>query len=365
MTPAILNDSSDPIPGMKYRVLIFGAGAIGTYIGFHLLLGNHQVVFLEREKDLDGLMKRGLSMEIDGQTNQLPSPTLISDLEEIKNEPFDLAILTLKTYHLKELLPELNRIKEHLPPILSLLNGIKSEQILQTVCGEGQVIPGTVTTAVDRMNKGEIIVRKSRGVGISGNHPLVPGLIHAFNDVGLLTKHYHYSESMKWSKLILNQLGNASAAILNMTTAEIYQDPRLFRMEHQAVLETISIMDQLGIIVVNLPKIPVKLLVFIFKYIPLAISHPLLSKLIGGGRGDKMPSFHIDLHSGKGKSEVDHLNGAIAQMAEEEGISTPVNSTLTDVLLKLTSGIEPISKYDHNPQQLLGEISSSRHHKIL
>ncbi len=343
---------------MKYRFLIFGAGAIGTYIGTSLLLQDHQVVFLEREKDLIDLTERGLKMEIEGQIYSLPAPDLITDLDLVKHTSFDLAILALKTYHLENILPDLVRLQDYLPPILCLQNGVKSEKILRDALGKNLVIPGTVTTAVDRIQKGNIIVQKSRGMGIAGDHPLISGLIPEFNRAGLEPVHYSRPEDMKWSKLILNLLGNASSAILNMTTSEVYADPELFRMERSQILETLAVMKLLGFKTVNLPGVPVRLLAFVFKYLPPTLSQPILSNLIGGGRGEKIPSFHIDLHSGKGKSEVEHLNGAVKRAGANLNFPTPVNDLLFDILTRLTNGRESLSKYDHQPGILLQELSS-------
>ena len=343
---------------MKYRFLVFGAGAIGTFIGTSLLLQDHQVVFLEREKDLIDLREQGLIMEVAGHQYSLPAPDLITDLNSLKHTSFDLAILALKTYHLIDILPDLVRMKDSLPPILCLQNGVESENILREALGKNLVIPGTVTTAVDRIQKGNIIVRKSRGVGIAGDHPLVSGLIPEFQKAGLEPVHYAQAEDMKWSKLILNLLGNASSAILNMTAAEVYGDPELFRMERSQILETLGIMKLYQYKTVNLPGVPVKLLALVFKYFPQGLSQPILSGLIGGGRGEKMPSFHIDLHSGKGESEVEHLNGAVKRAGKKLNFPTPVNDLLFDILTRLTDGRESLGKYDHQPGVLLGELSS-------
>jgi len=343
---------------MKFRFLVFGAGAIGTYIGTSLLLQDHQVVFLEREKDLIDLRERGLKMEVEGHKYSLSASDLITDLNKLKHTSFDLAILALKTYHLKDILPDLVRLKNSMPPILCLQNGVESENILREALGKNLVIPGTVTTAVDRIQKGNIIVRKSRGIGIAGDHPLIAGLIPEFQKAGLEPVHYTQPENMKWSKLILNLLGNASSAILNMTAAEVYADPELFRMERTQILETLGIMKLLGYKTVNLPGVPVRLLAFVFKYFPRVLSQPILSGLIGGGRGEKMPSFHIDLHSGKGKSEVDHLNGAVKRAGKKLNFPTPANDLLFDILTSLTDGRESLSKYDHQPGVLLQALSS-------
>ncbi len=70
-----------------------------------------------------------------------------------------------------------------------------------------------------------------------------------------------------------------------------------------------------------------------------------------------MPSFHIDLYYGRGKSEVDWLNGAVVRASQQIGITAPVNSLLTEVLMKLTSGEFNKTEFDNNPEKLLAMVS--------
>ena len=51
-----------------------------------------------------------------------------------------------------------------------------------------------------------------------------------------------------------------------------------------------------------------------------------------------MPSFHIDLHSGRGQTEVRWLHGAVARHGAARGVSAPVNQTLTETLEALSAG---------------------------
>ena len=74
------------------------------------------------------------------------------------------------------------------------------------------------------------------------------------------------------------------------------------------------------------------------------------------GRGDKMPSFAIDLAAGKKQSEVLYHNGAIAKAGRELGISTPVNTALTDILLKLARQELDWQSYSGNVKQLAADI---------
>ena len=117
---------------------------------------------------------------------------------------------------------------------------------------------------------------------------------------------------MKWSKLLTNLIANATSAILDMTAPEVFADSKLYALEIGMLRECLAVMDVQGIPVVDLPGTPVRLLEFAAR-LPFWLSKPLFSRAAGSGRGRKLPSFHIDLYSGRGTSEVEYLNGAVVQ----------------------------------------------------
>jgi 2-dehydropantoate 2-reductase len=119
--------------------------------------------------------------------------------------------------------------------------------------------------------------------------------------------------------------------------------------------EALAVMASLRIRVVDLPGAPVRALALGTK-IPEFLARPLMKNSIGAGRGGKMPSFHIDLFSGRGKSEVDWLNGAVVRYGRKMGVKTPVNEVLTKTLLSLTNGELPIGTFAHQPEKLLSLI---------
>jgi 2-dehydropantoate 2-reductase len=69
-----------------------------------------------------------------------------------------------------------------------------------------------------------------------------------------------------------------------------------------------------------------------------------------------MPSFHIDLHSGRGKSEVDYLHGAVVRAGKRTDVPTPVNELLTETLLALTNGEIPLEEFARQPKKLLSKL---------
>jgi 2-dehydropantoate 2-reductase len=70
-----------------------------------------------------------------------------------------------------------------------------------------------------------------------------------------------------------------------------------------------------------------------------------------------MPSFHIDLHSGRGRSEVEYLHGEVVRAGERLHVPTPVNKMLTETLLALTRKEIPLDEFAKQPEKLLKKLS--------
>ncbi len=337
----------------KLSILSIGAGAIGTYIGGSLALRGHEVIFLERPQVADDLKTRGLRLVLGEQEHQIPAPLMVDDLDEaLASHNFDVALFALKSFDTPSFLASVSHL-QNLPPMLCLSNGVENEPLLAGALGQDRVIAGTVTTAIGRRGPGDIKLEKLRGVGVSAGHDFSERITAALNEAGLNAQIFPRADDMKWSKMLINIIANSSSAILNMTPAEIFSHPGLYKLEIAQLRETLAVMKAQGIGAVNLPGIPVKALAFAVRALPLMLSRPLLGKAVGGGRGKKMPSFHIDLHSGRGSSEVNYLNGAVVRAGKIIGIPTPANKILTETLLQLTHGEFSIHTFDHQPQKLL------------
>ncbi len=349
----------------QLNILTFGAGAIGTYIGGSLALAGHNVVFVEQVKVAEELRERGLRLNLvldkrrKAKEAYLIDPSsfvVASSLEEaLRYGPFDVAIYALKSFDTAAALEGIEPFADKMPPILCLSNGVDNEPAITNVLGPDRVIYGTVTSAIGRRAAGNIALEKLRGVGIASTHPLADRLVAAFNDAFLNAQAFSDAASMKWSKMLTNLLANPVSAILDMNAAEIYAHKDLYKLEIDMLGECLSVMKAQGIDVVDLPGTPVKALAFATK-LPLWLSKPFLGRAAGAGRGGKMPSFHIDLHSGRGKSEVDFLHGAVVRAGKKLGVPTPVNNLLTETLLALTSGEISLEEYTRQPEKLLSML---------
>ncbi len=355
-------------------ILSFGAGAIGAYIGGSLALAGHKVVFLEQPGVVDLLRRTGLSLDLgidprrgaQGKLTVGPPAVEFTDslAQAFAQTRFDLILFALKSFDTPTALAALKPIYQsaaYQPPVLCLQNGVDNEPAIATALGADKVITGTVTHSVGRLGPGNIVLEKLRGVGVAENPALrdreftrqLAGILEA---AYLNGRYYPKAVDMKWSKMLTNLTGGAASAILDMTVAEIYAHPGLYEMEIRAMRETLAVMKAQGIGVVDVPKTPVRLLTWATR-LPGFIARPLMVKFVGGGRGGKMPSFHIDLRNGRRPSEVDYYNGAVVRAGKKVGIPTPVNQLLNQTLLDLTAGKIPLDEYSHQPEKFLAKLA--------
>ncbi|HET6847110.1 MAG TPA: 2-dehydropantoate 2-reductase [Anaerolineales bacterium] len=352
----------------RLRVMCFGAGAIGTYIGGSLALAGVDLVFLEQPDAARELQSRGLRLDLRADKRRsakeplvLPPQAVIftkSPEEALDRGPFDAAVFALKSFDTPQALNAIQPWAAQMPPIVCFSNGVENEEQIARVLGDGRVVAATVTSAIGRRAAGDIVLERLRGVGIYSGHPVSFRLLGSANQAGLNARGYPNAAAMKWSKMLTNLIANPTSAILNWSAAQVLAHPGMYRLEIRMLRECLAVMKAQRIPVVNLPGTPVRGLAAAVQ-LPPWISGPLILRAAGSGRGAKMPSFHIDLYSRRGKSEVGYLHGAVARFGEKLGVPTPINSLLTRTLQALTDGQMPLDRYAGRPEVLLADLARS------
>jgi 2-dehydropantoate 2-reductase len=337
------------------RFLIFGAGAIGTTVGGCLAHAGYPVVFLERPEHVDELRSRGLHLHIDHEDIAILNPRVAGALPEaLAMMDFDVGVFAVKSYDTQVVIRSFIPYRNSLPVFLCLQNGVENEPALEMALGKESVISGMVTHEINRQRVGDITLQHKRGMGVGADHPLSPRLVQALREAKLNPHTYEDTISMKWSKMLTNLLNNATSAILEMTPREIFKNRGMARLELAQLRETLTIMAAMGLQAMDLPGLPIKVLDHAIRYTPDEESIPLVVRKLGNRRGEKMPSFYIDLKSGKKVSEVEYLNGAVVRYGVRFGIPTPVNRLLTKTLTALVNGEYPREKFAHKPEKLIG-----------
>ncbi|MCK6626730.1 MAG: ketopantoate reductase family protein [Anaerolineae bacterium] len=347
------------------KLLIMGAGAIGGFVGGALAANGHEVTLVGRPALMEKIARTGLTLRRPNFPVQTVSPATTTVVPA--DSGYDFVLLSVKAPDTPQAIKDLSGLAPK-TYIVSLQNGIGNEEQLAAAFGPERVIAGTITIPIQAPEPGVIEVSKPKGgLGLAALHPGQPvqALADALTEAGLPTLVYDDYRAMKWSKLLLNIVTNASSAILDLPPAAIIAQPALFDLEIRALQEGVAVMRAQGIRAVKLPGYPVDWLARILsaRWLPQAVTRALLRPSMASGRGTKMPSLHIDLAAGRATSEIGVLNGAIVEAGQKVGVATPVNRALTEILSGLVSGRLEWADYQGQPTKLI-EAATSEDNKI-
>ena len=337
------------------NILIIGAGAIGGFIGGKLA-AHHNVTLFDRAQLVEAVRARGLRLiEPETETTVTNLNACTSLKEAFAPTPrFDLAIVCVKAYDTVTMVQALRPYADRIDRILTPQNGVSNEDLLGMAFGRAKIISGTVLNPIAVPEIGVVRLEKAgRGIGLAPVEGSIDPFIDVLRGTQLPVRAYDDYRAMKWSKLILNLIGNATSAILDMTTRETFADRRVFKIEMAMLREALAVMRAQSIGAVDLPGSPVRLLACGIRFAPQPFLQRILQPMVAGGRGDKPPSLLVDMRSGRTQSEIDELNGAVVKAGKAIGMPTPVNAALVNILHDLLGGKTERAVWRRNIDQLV------------
>ncbi|MFN2115865.1 MAG: ketopantoate reductase family protein [Anaerolineae bacterium] len=358
------------------RVLVVGSGAAGSWVGGHLAAGGADVTMVARGETETALRRDGLTLVEPGRTTRLMpavEPSLAAALQsaEKAEEPFDVVLVAVKSYHTEDVGRELAAAASQglIRHIVSVQNGVGNEETLADLAPDVPIHPWIVTTAIYTGPTGTITANGKGGVGLGPAHELATGpdgtaaaeevraeLLELLRRGGLEAVEFDHGPALKWSKLLLNELGSATTAILGWTPERVFTDRRLFEIERAAWLEALAVMRAAGMQPVALPGYRVPLMALAASVLPTGPAHALLARPLAGGRGDRLPGTAADMAAGSARTEVEVLAGAVAAAGEKLGVATPVNRVLADLAAGIASGAIAREEYAGRPEALLAAV---------
>jgi 2-dehydropantoate 2-reductase len=346
------------------RILVFGAGAIGSMLGHRLSRAGHDVMLVGRPGYVQEVQARGLILEERGIV-AAAYPRSVAHIEYLpaSERAWDLILLTVKVYDTQAAVRTLAPFILQDTPLLLVQNGVGGEELAQEVLPEAALISGVITWPVSVLGPGHVALQSTRG-GASlaptrENQDITPWAM-LLTAAGVKTVTCRDYRAQKWSKLLLNILANAVPAILDMSPGDVFADPALFEIERMAYLETLAVMHALRLQPVAFPDYPVPLLAWAMRSVPVPLLRPLLRRLVASGRGEKKPSLQIDLERRRERSEAQYLNGAVVQYAERLGLDALVNRAILDTLMGIATGQIAWDEYRGQPQKLVARVHSAR-----
>ncbi len=239
---------------------------------------------------------------------------------EEKTEPADLLIVSVKFHHLDQTIKD---IRNHVGPdtiILSLLNGISSEEILAKEYGMDNILYG-ICVGIDAVRTEEEIKCSSIGeihFGERVNKTYSPNVLAVKNLFDRAGIPYEIPEDILralWWKFMANVGINQSSAVLR-APYRVFQEIKEIRdLMESAMKEVIALSQQVG---ANLVDEDIK----------------AFTDLLGNFAPEGKTSMLQDIEAGR-KTEVEMFAGVVCQLGDKYGIATPVNRTLFNMIRTL------------------------------
>lgn len=301
---------------MSLKILIWGAGPVGLYLGARLAEAGQDVFFLGRRKVLETLEGR-LVIEEEGQRREFGNLKFFFNPEDIQDIPFNWVIISFKSHHNMAVVPQLKELK--IDKALVVQNGIGNEEFFS---GFLPIVASGAFTKVVHFKEGVLKASKG-GLGLAPRE--LVGDLFALLTPKFPVRVFEDYRPMKWSKLLLNILGSPIACALNLHPRDYMSQKKGIFLEKTLLKEFLGLIKKLDIPLVSLPGYPVKL----FPLLPILPSG--IFKKISGARGEKLPSLLGDLREGK-PLEIEALLLKPLKEGERIGHPMPLASLICEAI---------------------------------
>ncbi|MGZ8365359.1 MAG: 2-dehydropantoate 2-reductase [Nitrospira sp.] len=298
------------------QILVVGAGSVGGFFGAHLAKNNPNVSFLLRPKTLEAVKRNGLTIRSAGGSFTV-QPPVASDARELPKP--DLIVLGVKAYDLDEVMDQIEPILTEKTVILTLQNGIDTEDRLiariQRDCVVGGVAyiyskiaePGVV----DHYKKGAVAIGELMGY----ESERLLAIRDLFATAGIPCHLSKYLRRSKWEKMCWNCVFNPITVLIDDRVAKALDHPEMTGLIRQIVGECAAISAALKV--------------------PLPLDMPERVVKASQEIRDIHTSMYDDWKAGR-RTEIDYLNGFIVEQGRKLGIPTPVNEALTAMIKTIT-----------------------------
>ncbi len=291
------------------RIIVFGAGALGSLFGA-LLSRQNEVYLVGRKEHVEVINYRGL--EVEGKSD---GTFEVSAGERLKDAPFypNWIILTVKAYQTEEAADEILNTFPNVP-VVSFQNGIKNEEILREM--GINAVGGVTSHGVTYLGPGRI---RHAGTGrtvigeLDGRISMrVRALAYVLSEAGIITEVSDNIKGEIWLKGSVNAVINPITAILGVENGYLLEIESLRKLGDEVAEECEEIARARSI---DLPGRPIEE----WKTVAEMTKHNLSSAL-------------QDIKNGK-RTEIREINGAFLKIAEKNGINAKYNRVLTEMVI--------------------------------
>ncbi len=319
------------------RIIVYGAGAIGSIIGGYLHECGQETVLVCSQWHAEAISRNGLKISGVQGNHQINVPA-IADIAQIDLRNDDMMFLTMKTYDTEAAIGKLGKAAGGLVAVC-FQNAIRNEQFAAPHFA--RVYGGIVFFGAKYLEPGAVVHTADNSLGLGlypeGLDETVNRLSEVLTRAGFSVTAYPNVMAVKWSKLFRN-LNNALFAITGLSVLEgiKYEESRSLMAD--ILEEALRVVEAEGIEILPLKghQPPEKMMESLRKPGERGFDIPPDEETT------LRPSTWQDLYLKRGRTEVEYLNGEIVRLGEKHGIATPLNSLMVRVADRMArEGIAP------------------------
>lgn len=288
------------------NIAIIGAGALGATYGSLLYeMAPESVCFIASGNRYDSLRRDGVTVNGKRYAIDVVTPE--------KASPADLVLVAVKHYHLDQAISEIRTSVGPKTVILSVMNGIDSEERIGAVYGSDKVVY-SLTLGIDAVRERNAITYQNQGrllFGEKNNETIsdrVRRISELFTRAGIAHEIPTDMIRSLWFKFMINVGVNQVSAVLNATYGVLQTSPEAQQLMDSAMLEVIAIAEKLHV------DLSVR---------DIGEWYKVLATLSPSSK----TSMLQDVEAGR-QTEVEMLAGTVIRLGECHGVPTPVNQQL-------------------------------------
>ena len=297
------------------KIIIFGAGAIGSLFGA-LLSKNNDVLLFGRRSHIDAIKNNDLTIK--GKTNLNVKINAESSLEKIAFSP-DLLILTVKSYDTEAAIKQLKKIIDKETKILSLQNGLDNIEKISNHINSEKIIAG-ITTHGAFFSKPGIVDHTGMGMTVLGDlnntkSNFLDKVVKLFNEAEIETKESKNISEDIWNKAIINSSINPLTSIFQCNNGYLLENPILEKLLENICKESTSIANVYGI--------------------NFSVDDMInKTKDVIRNTAENFSSMLQSIRKNK-KTEIDSINGKLTFIGKENNVDTKLNDFLVRYIRSL------------------------------
>jgi 2-dehydropantoate 2-reductase len=335
---------------MARKIVIVGAGAVGGYVGAHMVQAGEDVTFIDPwPEHVEHMRGHGLRVThaMDVAEFSVAARALhVTDVQQLARETaVDIAFVCMKSY---DTAWATMLIRQYLAPdgyVVSLQNCMNEETIAGIV-GWGKTL-GCIASSITVNLPEPGHIHRGAGKGGAAHTVFRAGEVH-----GRITPRAEeirrlvaYADSAKvtgnlwgerWSKLVANVMGNGLSACTGLTGGQMLQSEPIRRFATRLGSEAIRVGQAQGYHLEEILHLPPETIARAGEGDEAAMRTCDEQRSKDGRRtsSEQRPSMGQDMQKGR-RTEIEFLNGLVVREGEKLGLSCGANAALTDLVTRV------------------------------